>query len=156
MAEQMRAQHAAATSPVIAVNLQIRDEVLINLRIKNSGRATARNLRISLDRDFHQFAAPDPDRNIRYFGIFQNPIPCFPPDEQLLIHLSQGWNLGKVHNDRVITPPEIKIEVAYDHAGCRHTERFEFDLAAYYHTFQDRSETSKELRKIREALEKRL
>ena len=31
MAEQMRAQHAAATSPVIAVNLQIRDQVLINL-----------------------------------------------------------------------------------------------------------------------------
>jgi len=130
--------------------------IFLYLSIQNHGKSAAKNLKLSLDRDFYQAAEEGEGKNIRMFPTFQRTIPSFAPGEEIFILISQGFNLGKANGEgKLLTPYEFVIDATYDFAGKTFHQRHEVDLSAYMQTSQDRNEMLEELEKIRKALERR-
>lgn len=154
MAAQMKRQLEITTAPDVVVNTNIRHQNVLGLRIKNVGHSSANNLQLRINKDFHQFASTSGERNLRGIDLFQRTIPCFPPNEEIYVDLTQGWNLNKEHDGKLITPAQFTILVEYQHSGNTHKRQFEFDFQNYFHTRQDRPEVWDEIEKIRIALEK--
>jgi hypothetical protein len=150
---QMRAQYAAFVAPVITINILLKHSVVICLKIKNAGNSPAKNLRLSIDRDFYQFADAKEEKNVRSFPLFNKPFPSFGPGEEVFLMLSQGFNLNKKEEGKLVTPLQFKITAAFEFGGQGFSSEHEIDLAAYMKTSQDRSEILEELEKIRKALE---
>ncbi|WP_156928888.1 hypothetical protein [Bradyrhizobium sp. th.b2] len=90
MVEQMKAQHEAFLAPVIATAIKIKHGTMFCLLVSNRGQSPASNLKLSLDRDFHQYGKSNPEANIRNFPIFQETIPSFAPVKSCLCFLCRG------------------------------------------------------------------
>lgn len=78
--EAVRAQSEAMLRPYVTVAPFIRSHTpFVYLRVTNSGRTGAQNLRLTLDRDFFQWADnKQPDNNLRAKPAFTLPIDSFP------------------------------------------------------------------------------
>jgi hypothetical protein len=156
MVAQMRAQYDSFVAPIITTTLKIKYGTILYLLIRNKGQSAAKNVRLNLDRDFHQIGNEAAGSNIRNFPLFQRTIPSFAPDEEFFVLLCQGFNLGKKDKTgKLLTPHEFEIEVRYEALGRKVTQRHEIDLNTYMQSEQDRSEILDELEKIRKVLEHR-
>jgi hypothetical protein len=151
---QMKAQYESFIEPSIAVTIEIKHSIVVCLRIRNVGKSRAKNLRLALDRDFYQYGGAAEERNLRTFPTFQTTIPSFGPNDEIFFMLSQGFNLGKKHAERVITPYEFSIGVRYEFGGREIGEQHAINLHPYMKSMQDRSELVEEAEKIRKELEK--
>jgi hypothetical protein len=147
MVEQMKAQHEAFLAPVIAIALKIKHGTMICLLVSNRGQSPATNLRLSLDRDFHQFGKSSVDENLRNFPMFQETIPSFAPGEELFTFLVQGHEL----ND--FAPAKFAVLAKFEFGGKTYEQAHNVNLTAYFRTAQDRNELLDEATKIRKALE---
>src|ERR1043165_7242303 len=83
MVEQMKAQHLSFIAPAVNSSIRIKHGSVFCLTVKNTGQSAALNLRLSLDRDIHQFANPDVASNIRSFPMFQETMTRFAPRQEL-------------------------------------------------------------------------
>jgi hypothetical protein len=155
MVTQMRAQYESFIAPIITTTITIKHDAFLYLKVENRGQSPAKNLRLSLDKDFYRAAEFGDDHNIREYEMFNRVIPSFGPGEKLFIMLAQGFNLGKIVDSKEITPYQFTISATYKFGNKEITSTHEIDLKAYMHTSQDRSETLDELRKIRKAIEAR-
>ncbi|MEE2951066.1 hypothetical protein SAMN06297251_110102 [Fulvimarina manganoxydans] len=115
-------------APYITVRITVTQSSLLNLEIQNIGRSPAKNLKLSLDRDFYQFGKFQESKNIRMRHAFQNEIPQLAPGECLRFALSQGFNLDKFHESRALTPKIFCIKAEYDYNGNRRTSEHTVDL----------------------------
>lgn len=154
MVAQMKAQYESFIVPAITVAIQLKHRVIVCLKVKNYGRSSATNLRLTLDRDFYQFGEVDERHNVRTFPAFQQVIPSFSPGEELFFMLSQGFNLGQVLEGRDVTPYEFAVEAQFEFGGRTFLQLHNVDLHPYLQSAQDRDEALEELEKIRKALEK--
>src|SRR5687767_256223 len=77
--EAIRAQSEATLRPYITIAPFIRPHTpFLYLRIANTGRTGASDLRLSIDRDFFKFGEQDrPDQNLRTMSAFATPIDTF-------------------------------------------------------------------------------
>lgn len=156
MVVEMKAQNESFIAPIISVTIQVKHSTVVCLKVKNNGHSAAKNLRLSLDKDFYQFGELEEAKNMRNFPAFQQTVPSFSPSEEIFFLMSRGFDLGKSVGDRIITPYEFNIGVRYEFGGQLKTEQHEVNLHAYLQSQQDRSEMLEELEKIRGVLEKRL
>lgn len=143
MVEQMKAQQLSFVAPAVNANIRIKHGSVFCLTVKNTGHSAARNLRLSLDRDLHQFSKPDPASNIRNFPMFQETLPSFAPGEELFTMLMQGHEM----QNEQLTPNRFTVTVRYDFAGKPFEQQHEINLAAYMRSAQDRDETFLEIEK---------
>jgi hypothetical protein len=70
MVAEMKAQRESFLAPVITVALKVKHGTMLCLLVNNRGQSPATNLRLSLDRDFHQFANAPPENNIHRPRLF--------------------------------------------------------------------------------------
>lgn len=103
MVAQMRAQYESFIAPIVTTTIQLKHGVFIYLKIKNKGQSAAKNLRLTMDKDFYQAGEFSEGNNIRNFPVFQQPIPSFGPDEEIFILFSQGFNLDKKNGEKPLT-----------------------------------------------------
>lgn len=152
MLDNIREQYRDSLRPVISPRLQIRDQVVAVVVIRNSGRSPAYRLRLRIDQDFFQFA--EPNRNIREFSVFNGEIPVFAPGEELPIDLAQGFNLDKEQDGKLITPSKFNITVAYASTDQEFEETVPIDIGPYLQTHHSKSigewlgEIEKQVKKI--------
>src|SRR4051794_2719602 len=85
MLDNIREQYRDSLRPVIFPSLRVRDQVVLVLVFTNTGRSPAYRVRLSIDRDFFQFA--EPKGNIREFPIFNQEIPVLAPGTEFPIDL---------------------------------------------------------------------
>jgi hypothetical protein len=147
MVAQMKAQHESFIAPVVNTALGVKHGSMMCLSVTNTGQAPARNLRLTLDRDFHQFGKTGLDNNIKQFPIFQERIAALARGEELFIMLVQGHEM----ND--LTPSEFAIDLHYEFGGKSISERRELSLRPYMRTSQNKPELLHEIEKIRAAFE---
>lgn len=82
----MRDQLADQNRPYVHVSVQVRmGTQVLQLLVKNVGRSPAQDLRLHIDRDFHQFGDKSEARNLAKQSAFTNPIDCLPPMSELPI-----------------------------------------------------------------------
>lgn len=96
--EAVRQQSEDALRPYISISPLIRPQALfLYLRVANSGRTGARNLRLTLDRDFFQWGEADkPDNNLRNHNPgwpLENPPPVAGSKSPTLRLAERGGNL---------------------------------------------------------------
>jgi hypothetical protein len=147
MVAQMKAQHESFLAPVVSASIKIKHGSMMCLLVSNRGQSPAANLRLSLDRSFHQFGKSSADNNMQNYPMFQETIPTFAPGEELFTFLVQGHEL----ND--YTPAKFAVLAEYEFGAKSYKQVHNVNLAAYFSTAQDRDELLDEAKKIGKALE---
>lgn len=153
----VRQQSEDALRPYISISPFIRPQALfMYLRIKNTGRTGAQNLRLTIDRDFFQWGeANKSENNLRNQNAFSLPIDSFSPDAELLVALGQGWVLFGEEANPAVTPVKFNITASYEFFGKQVEEVNRIDLHPYVGTEGEHDPIVEELERIRKALEKK-
>jgi hypothetical protein len=151
--EAMQAQAEAATRPYITINVfSVPNNQLFYLKIANTGKTGADNVRFSLDREFYQYG--ETTRPMRQYSIFQQPIEHLSPGSELILGLAPGAVVLGDSADESITPTVFSITASYSYANKTVTETTAIDLRPYKQSMAPPSTVANELKKIREQLEK--
>ena len=154
--DAMRLQSESMLRPYISVSPFIRPQALsLYLRIVNTGRTGAQNLRLALDRDFYQWGENREENNIRTLNAFSLPIDSFPPETELLFALGQAWVLFAENANPATTPLQFNVTAKYEFFGKTVEELTRIDLRPYLRSEGDHDPIVEELERIRKVLEKK-
>lgn len=124
----MRDQLEATTRPYLLVAPVVRPmTTLLQLRITNAGGSSARNLRLSLDKDYHFNAEEGASNNLRTYTAFVHPIHEFPPRAELLFHLGVGYRIFRSD----LSPLRFTVTASYEYAGREVQESTAVDLQPF-------------------------
>ncbi len=155
--QAVRQQSEDALRPYISVSPVIRPHTpFLYLKIANTGRTGAQNLRLTLDRDFFQWGkANEPGKNLRTQNAFSLPIDSFAPGAELLFGLGQGWVLFGEKANSAATPVQFNITASYEFFGRKVEEVNRIDLRPYLGTEGEHDPVVEELERIRKVLEQK-
>jgi hypothetical protein len=150
----MQQQAEAEGRPYLTVNVfSIPKGVVFYLRIANTGRTAANDVRLTLDRDFYQYGQKS-HPSLRSATAFQQPIEQLPPGSELVFGLAQGFVVLGKDADPAITPPVFTITATYSYGSKTVTERTTIDLRPYGESMDPPSAVVDELERIRKEIEK--
>lgn len=155
--EAIRDQSEALLRPYVTVSPFVRPHTpFLYLRVENSGRTGAENLRLEIDRDFFQFGEADrPEKNLRAMSAFTVPIDNLAPGNKLIFALAQGWVIFGESRRPEITPPQFNVTAVYEFRGKQIKETNRVDLRPYTGSEGEQDPVVEELEKIRGVLEKK-
>lgn len=117
--DAMHAQNDALTRPYITISPYVRLHApFLYLRIENTGKTAAENVRLTIDRDFFKFGKKDnPDMNIRNMPAFQKPIDSIAPGSRLNFALGQSWVIFGKDSDPSATPDRFMVTAKYGYSN---------------------------------------
>lgn len=154
-AEIMARQTELLTRPYVEVSVFVPPKIpVLYLRIANTGKTAARNLRLTMDRPFHQYGEAKRS-NLAELSAFNQPIDSFPPGAELIFALAQGFVIFGENADPDITPPEFNVTASYEYENRTVTEVTHVELRPYLGSTMEPSPLIEELERIRKAIEKR-
>jgi hypothetical protein len=147
-------QSDALQRPYIVVEPFVRPNThFLYLRIKNTGKTSAQNLTLNIDRNFYQFA--EKSKNFKDFDAFNTTIDSLPPNAELLFALAKGWVILANDADQQMTPKQFEILAEYKYQNKSVSENHKIDLRPYSASEGAKDPIVEELEKIRKALEKK-
>lgn len=150
----MKQQTEELTRPYVHLVLYLVPATdIFALRIENSGRTAAANVRLTLDHDFHTFGDMQPERNMKSFNVFSQPITNFGPGARIDLWLAQGSHLFGEEAGSKFTPLTFAINATYEFGGKSVTEMTTIDFHPYLTTDTPQVPLSKELKDIKRAIE---
>jgi len=151
------AQTEALTRPYLTISPFVRPHTnILYLRILNSGRSAADNVRLTLDRDFFQFGNDNqPSSNLRSVTAFSEVIDSMPPGFELLFALAQGPSLFGEDANPNVAPTQFTVTASYGFSDKHVSEVTRVDLRPYSWSEGERSPIVEELERMRRVLEKR-
>ena len=100
------------------------------LRVENTGKATADNLRLQFDRSFYQLGRKDGE-DLSKARAFSHPMTSFPPGSEISFILAPTPLVLAAEDDDELTPPEFAITARYSWAGKTVEETTTIDLRMY-------------------------
>lgn len=150
-------QSEAMLRPYVTLSPWIRPQALfIYLRIANTGRTAAENLKLTIDRDFFQWGeSTRPDGNLRTKTAFSESIDSLAPGAELLFALGQPWVIFGENAKLDITPTQFIITASYEYMGKKVQEATRIDLRPYIGSEGEHDPLVEELERIRKVLEKK-
>lgn len=149
----MKDQEETLRRPYIAITpYTVPGTPLIGIRIANTGKSPAQNLSLSMDKDFYKFGKKE--GNIAQFNAFREPIEMFAPGTELIFDLAQGFKIFAEDADPSIMPKLFTITASYEFFGKKVIEKNTIDLNPFLGSTLPRDSLIRELKEIREAIEK--
>ena len=146
----MREQVRSLSRPYIQITPWVRTgSTLIMLTIRNAGSTNARNLNLSMDRDFYFNGDMGAGKNLRAFSAFTEVIVCLPPHAELVFHLSVGH---VVFRSQEHCPTRFTITADYDFEGEHASEATVVDLQPFQFTAQPIDPVAEQIEKLTQAL----
>ncbi|WP_127347515.1 hypothetical protein [Pseudidiomarina mangrovi] len=129
----MQEQSEAISRPYILVSPKLEaDNPTFYLKIYNSGRTAASNLRLTIDRSFYQFGENNPNRNLAIYSAFTQPITAFAPSSEITFSLAQGFVIFGKNADESILPKTFTVVAEYEYGLNRSVkESHIIDLRPY-------------------------
>ena len=119
------------------------------LRIANTGRTGANNVRLHLDRDFFQYGRKD-GTNLRTTVAFSQPIEQLAPGSEIRFGLAFGPQLVGDSIDEALTPPVFAVTAAYSYGRHNVTEKTTIDMRPYRDSLRVSDPIATELAGMRE------
>jgi len=151
----MREQAEAITRPYISVGpFAEPDNPILYLRISNTGKTTARNLRLTLDKSFYQFGKRSGEADLGSFAAFNEPIDSFPPGAEIVFSLALSSTLFAQDADQEALPRSFCVTAEYSYEGKRVEERNVIDLRPYLGANIPQDAYVRKLRDITQAIDK--
>ena len=154
--EAMRAQSEAMLRPYVTVSPYIRPHTgLLYLRIENTGKTAAEDLKLSIDKDFFQFGeSKEFNRNLKTKPAFIDPIQSLPPGAKIVFSLAQGFIIFADDADQTKIPQQFTITANYRTGDNHYSENNRIDLKPFMGSEGEREPIAEELEKIRVVAEK--
>ena len=157
----MRQQLEQALRPYISIGIfQYPGNSIFFIRIRNTGRTAAVQLRLSLDKVVYQFEGTPEEIDLNRTTIFSEITESFPPEAELLVPIHAGIPLFRQSTDREKSPLVFKITAAYQYSNNNVTEHTTIDLRPYARAHRpidpihnDLEAISKNLHEIRSAIQ---
>jgi len=152
---EMKVQHESLFRPYISIFPVIyTDKSIFFLKIANTGRTAANNLKLSIDKNFYQFGKKEENRNLRKHSAFSKPIDSFVPDAQILFYLAQGFDLFGENAKEDITPSVFTITARYEYSGKKVEEKTVVDLRPYLNSAIPHDPIVEKLKDIKDSIDK--
>jgi hypothetical protein len=143
-------QTDALLRPYVSISVvTLPNNVVFYLRIANTGKTGAENLRLTMDRDFYQYGQQSRP-NLRTIPAFQQPIEQLPPGTEISFGLAQGFVILGENADPSLTPPVFTITATYSYGQKTVTETTTIDLRPYMQGRTVPDPIVDELKQIRE------
>lgn len=129
----MREQLDASTRPYIYIAPDVRPmTTLLLLRIGNTGASAAKNLRLTLDKDYYFNGEKNDSKNLRHYSAFSHPIEAFAPRAELVFNLGIGHRVLKSD----LCPLQFRVIAEYEYRGRTVSETTCVDLQPYAQSAQ--------------------
>lgn len=153
----IRDQSEAMLRPYITVAPFVQPQSLILfLRIRNTGRTGAKNVRLGLDKDFFQFGQKSRSEvNLRTLSAFSVPMDCMAPGAELIFALAQGDHILGDASTPAACPAQFSVTSIYEFSGKRVEEVNHVDLRPYIGSSEEGNPIVNELENIRKVMEKK-
>ncbi|BDG85899.1 MULTISPECIES: hypothetical protein [Enterobacterales] len=147
----MNEQTESISRPYLIIQPIVRPHTqFLYLKIYNSGKTPALNVKLELDRDFYQF--DELSKNLKDASAFTSSFDSFAPSQELFFALGQGWVIfGESKNP---LPQQFMITATYSYMGKEVVERNNIDLRPFSQSEGEVNPIVEELKKIRTAQEK--
>ncbi len=154
--QEMKNQQEALFRPYISISPVVYTEnPIFFLKIQNTGKTTADNLRLIIDKDFYQFGEKRSERNIRNFSAFSTKIDSFVPSAQMLFYLAQGFVIFGNDAKEENTPSVFTITAKYEFLGKEVHEQTVIDLRPYLNSAIPHDPIVSKLKDIKESIDKK-
>ena len=128
----MNAQTEALSRPYLSISpFTLPQNAIVFLRISNTGRTAAANVRLKLDRPYYRFGKADESEDIRNLSVFSEPISSIGPGAELIFSLAMAPVLYGPQNDVNRTPLTFGITATYGFFGKAVAEVTEVDLRPF-------------------------
>jgi hypothetical protein len=151
----MKQQVDSLIRPYITINAFLNPRhPLFYIKISNTGKTAAQNLRLEIDRPFYQYGRKNEDHNIANFSAFQEPFVSFSPGASLIFALAQGFVIFGKDAKADVTPKQFSVKATYMYAGATIVEITHIDLQPYLNSQSEPYPLIDELEKIGKAIEK--
>lgn len=152
----MEQQTEALSRPYVTIApLTLPKNILLFLRVVNTGKTAAERLRLELDRPFRRFGRVEEAENLATYSAFTAEIASFAPGAELIFALAQGFVLFGESADESKTPLLFKVTATYGFGGRRVTEITDVDLRPYRGMHIAYDPVVDELSEIKEVLKKK-
>lgn len=149
----MREQADAITRPYVSAAPFLEpDNPIFYLRIKNSGKTAAQNLRLSFDKSFFQFGEKSGERDIANYTAFNEVIDALPPDAEIVFALAQSFKIFG-DGDPAFLPKSFCITAEYFYGEKNVKESNIIDLRPYYCADVPQDPYVRKLKDIKEAID---
>lgn len=129
----MQEQIEASTRPYVSIRISMQvEEPFFYLNIENIGKTAAKNLKLSIDKDFYQYGEKSEEKNIKNFPIFNELINEFTASTHLFYPLINSAVILNDEADTKLVPRKFKIMAEYSYSTKKNVvEEFNFDLSVY-------------------------
>ena len=152
----MNAQTEALSRPYLSISpFTLPENAIVFLRISNTGRTAAENVRLELDRPYYRFGKADESENLRNLSVFSEPISSVGPGAEFIFSLAMAPVLYGSQNDVNRTPLTFRITASYRCFGKVVTEITEVDLRPFRGMHMSFDPVVHELSGIKEAIKAR-
>lgn len=149
----MAEQAEATTRPYISISTFLEpDNPIFYLRISNTGKTSASNLRLSIDRSFWKFGESTSRSDISTFGVFNQPIDSFAPGSEIVVSLAQGFVIFAENADQTKVPQCFAVTASYGYGKRTVTEVSNIDLRPYRNANVPQDATIRKLGEISDTL----
>ena len=143
--ETMHAQAEALTRPYVTVNPYLEvDNPIFYLRIANTGKTAATDLKLILDKPFYRLT----DK-----AAFNETIKCFPPGAEIIFLLAQSFVIFAENADSNVTPSSFTVTAEYTYGGNSVTETNIIDLKPYLGANLPQDAYVRKLNKLNESVQ---
>lgn len=147
------AQMEAALRPYVEVGPYLPPgSIVFHLRVRNTGRTSAKSLRLTLDRDFFQYGDERPELNLRQFTAFTSPIEDFPPGAEMVFSLAQGFVILQPDANQAVVPRVFQVTATYSGTSGEYHENTTIDLRPFQQSWIGEVPLQDELKRIGEAV----
>ncbi len=153
--DAMREEALATTRPyvVVAPVLEV-DNPIFYLRVSNTGRISAQNLRLTLDKSFFKFGEKSEARDLASFTAFNQTIDSFPPGADITFALAQGFKVFGGGAENPDMPQTFAVTAKYEFSGRTVEEVNRIDLRPYLGADIPQDAQIRKLKDISESLKK--
>ena len=138
---------------VVVVPFLELDNHIFYIRIANTGRTAAVNVRLTIDKSFQQFGNEAIEHDLSTFVAFNQTIDSFSPGAEIIFPLAQGAKIFSQGDEQPALPRTFSITAEYDFAGQRVTETNRVDLRPYLKAGTPQDAYVRKLESIRKSLE---
>jgi hypothetical protein len=149
--QMMKEQTEAMSRPYLVIQPIVRPHTpFLYLKIYNSGKTPALNVKLELDKDFYRF--DESDRNLKETSAFSSTFDSFAPNQELFFALGQGWLIfGESKNP---LPKQFVVTASYSYMDKEVVEKSYIDLRPFAQSEGEKNPIVEELEKIRKVQEK--
>jgi len=151
----MHEQAEGMTRPYVSVSPSLEpDNPIFYLRIINTGKTPANNLRLSLDRPIYQFGEKKEENNLSSHPAFKETIASFHPGSEIVFSLAQSFKIFGENTDSSVLPRSFTITAEYSYGNKTVKEKNIIDLSPYFGANIPHDPYVKKLKDITQAIDK--